>query len=279
MSAADRLTLVAAGPGRSGADTVLRILSRHPSVAVPEGLGPPLIAAIVQLLIHAPYDNKVWLPRRAAQALTDVAHRLEAVGDHGRSAAAELTRLTNAISVDVPVYGRLLLPGQFPLEHWVRFVRQALFSIALSDRTLLALKTGVCSAPIVFSLLQPAGSLIYTVRHPVESVIGLTESAVDGMRQGEAVDYISIHLRQAKRLLSTAVSPTLLIRLEDLVSQTDSVLTELAVAIGMLDEPDWRQAARAVLPADIHCLPRWDHPAVQSHRQELAMLASSWGYS
>ena len=230
-------------------------------------------------MVHAPSDVEAWLPRRAAQALTNVVNRLEAASDWGRSASAELTNAVQATFIDIPVYGRLLLPAEFPLAHWGFLLRRALCSAAgLTGETQLALKTGAYAAPVVCSLLEPADSLIYTVRHPAETVIGLTESVVDGMRPTEAVDYVDLHLRQAKRVLAAAECPTLVIRLEDLVSCTDAVLTELAITTKLSDEARWRRAAQAVPPVDINCSPRWDHPAVQQHRLALAALANSWGY-
>ena len=195
-------------------------------------------------MVHAPSDCEAWLPRRAAQALTNVVNRLDAASDCGRSASAELTNAVQAIFIDIPVYGRLLLPAEFPLAHWGFLLRRALCSAAaLTGGTQLALKTGAYAAPIVCSLLEPADSLIYTVRHPAETVIGLTESVVDGMRPAEAVDYVDLHLRQAKRVLAAAKCPTLVIRLENLVSCTDAVLTELAITTKLSDEAHWRRAS------------------------------------
>jgi hypothetical protein len=279
MRASERITLVASGPGRSGADTLLRILSSHPFVTAPEHLGPSMITAMAQLLVHASSDGEAWLPRRAAQALTDVVYRLDAVGDHGRDASAELIKGAQASTIDIPVYGPLLLPLEISLLDWGRLLHRALYSAAaITDGSQLALKTGTYVGPIVATLLGLDDSLICSVRHPAETVIILTESVVDGMRAEEAVDYISLHLGHAKRLLAAAECPTGVVRLEDLVSSTDAVLSELIEIMRLPDDNCWRQAVRTVLPGDIKCSPRWDHPAVRPYRAALAALANSWGY-
>ena len=279
MRAAERLTLVAAGPGRSGADTLLRVIGRHPYATVPAGAGPSLIAGITQLMVHASCDSEAWLPRRAAQALTDVVHRLDAIDAREGTASAELIEAAQAVLIDIPVYGPLLLPAEFPLAHWGAILRQALCSSAVSaNGTHVALKIGACAAPVLRALLGPADSLVYTVRHPAETVIGLTESVIDGMRPVEAVKYVNFSLSQARRMLAATGCPTLVVRLEDLVSRTDIALSELLTTMGLSNEACWQRAARTALPADVNCSPRWDHPAVRPYRAVLATLAASWGY-
>ncbi|MGM1061356.1 hypothetical protein [Saccharothrix sp. Mg75] len=180
----------------------------------------------------------------------------------------------------IPVYGQLMLPAEIPLQQWSSLVRQTLFKAAgLDDATHLALKTGPHCAPLALSLLRPADALIYTIRHPAETVIGLTESVVDGMRPAEAVQYVELHLRQAAHLLATSAFPTLLVRLEDLVTQTEVSLAQLVNTTKLSNERDWQQAALAALPNDIYCSPRWDHPTVRPYRTELAALGDAWGYA
>jgi hypothetical protein len=178
------------------------------------------------------------------------------------------------------VYGRLFLPAELSFAEWVPLVRHALFTATgVTDEVPLALKSGPHAAAVIQSLLRPAGSIIYTVRHPTETVIGLVSSAVDGMRPAEAVDYVAIHLQQARRHLDTVGCKALLVRLEDLVSSTDLVLTELCGVTNLPDEIGWRVKARAGLPTDIICSPRWDHPVVRAHRDQLSVLAKAWGYT
>lgn len=272
-----RMIFVAAGPGRSGADTTLRAIGTHPAVTVPSNCGPSVIASLLQLLAHAPCEDQTWLPRRAAQAMTDFVDRLAATSEAGREAAAVLVRATAAQSITIPVYGRLLMPSPLPRSRWRPLARQVLLHTAI-DRSHAAVKIGPHTARLITDVLEPGDCLLYAVRHPVETVIGLAKSKVDGMRPEEAVHYVDMSLRHARTVLIGTAAATVVIQLEQLVSEPDAVLSEVA-RTAELPHDDWLAQARATLPTDVDCIPRWEHPHARGHLDQLTALAADWGYA
>ncbi|MCG7210152.1 hypothetical protein [Streptomyces arenae] len=273
----DTIVFVAAGPGRSGADSALKTLTAHPSVTTAPLWNVPMIAALNRLLAHAPDDGQNWLPRRAAQALTEVVSRLDAGSDTGKEAARALLASAQARSVTIPVYGRLWMPAPLPRTRWQLLVRKAMLLTA-ADGTHLAVKIGPHCSPLVTGILSPQDCLLYAVRHPAETVIQLTASQVDGMRPAEAVHFVSTALAHARRVLSSLNASAFVIRLEALVSAPTAVLSQ-AEQSTRLKPIQWPAHALQHLPTDIRCVPDLTHQAVQGHGETLTALASQWGYA
>ncbi|MFI2346445.1 hypothetical protein ACH492_05170 [Streptomyces sp. NPDC019443] len=236
-----------------------------------------MIADLTQLLAHSPCDGQTWLPRRAAQALTDFTNRLAATSDAGRHAAASLKEATGAQSVTIPVYGHLLMPRPLPRPRWQSLVRQSLLMLA-GDASHLIVKVGPHIARLITDILQPEDCLLYAMRHPVETVIGLATSQVDGMRPAEAVHFVETSLIHARTVLAAVSASTHVVQLEQLVSTPDTVLEEVA-RTAQLPGADWQGHARDTLPQDIECIPRWEHPHCRGYQDRLAALASAWNYA
>ena len=119
---------------------------------------------------------------------------------------------------------------------------------------------------------------MFAIRHPVETVLTLTDSAVDGMRPAEAVDLVTLQLSHARRLLASCGRRVLVVRLEELVTEPEIVLQGLAEAMGLPFEAGWATTAATMLPSDIRLAPAWNHDHVRMHRRELSDLANAWGY-
>ncbi|MFD3314218.1 hypothetical protein [Streptomyces sp. NPDC058694] len=236
-----------------------------------------MMAALNRLLAHAPNDGQNWLPRRAAQALTEVVNRLDAGSDTDKEAAQTLLTWTQARSVVIPVYGRLWMPAPLPCTQWQLLVRKTMLLTA-SGGTHLTVKIGPHCSPLITGIIGPQDCLLYTVRHPVETVIQLTASQVDGMRPVEAVHFVGTALRHARRVLASLTSAAFVVRLEDLVSTPAAVLAQ-AEQSARLEFIEWPAHVLKQLPTDIRCAPNLSHPAVKGHGETLATLASQWGYA
>ncbi len=277
MTKPDRVVFVAAGPGRSGADSTLKALTAHPSVTTAPVWNVPMVAAVNRLLAHAPSDGEAWLPRRAAQALTDVVGRLRAGSAADREAADALLAWTQARSVLIPVYGRLWMPVPLPRARWQLLIRRAMLMTA-SDGSHLAVKIGPHFSPLVTRVIGPQDCLLYAIRHPAETVIQLTASQVDGMRPAEAVHFVDVTLRHARRVLASLNAAALVVRLEELVCSPVHVLRKVEQT-ARLPLIEWPPQVLKELPADIRFAPDVDHPVVPGHGDGLATLASHWGYA
>jgi len=270
---------VAPGPGKSGADTTLRVLGCHPDIATPIALGPALVGAVLRLLVHAPYDQDAWLPRRAAQAFADVCRRLRLLGPFGERAAKTLEDSANVIFIDIPVYGHLAMPAPMPASTWRVLIRQIfLDAIDTTERQYVALKLGPYCTGLVATLLDSGDVFLHVVRHPVESVITLTEPVIDGMRPLEAIDYVSLSLRHTQHVINMAASKNQTVKLEDLISSPDKVLAKLKHILRLSEHQEWQAMSARCLPQGIQCEPRWDHPHICGYRQELAALAQELRY-
>ncbi|MGW1616233.1 hypothetical protein ACWCQZ_43655 [Streptomyces sp. NPDC002285] len=267
---------MAAGPGRSGADSTLKTLAAHPSVTTAPVWNVPTVAAVNRLLAHAPNDEQMWLPRRAAQALTEVVSRLRAGSANDGKAADALLTWTQARPIMIPVYGRLWMPTPLPRARWQSLIRNTMLLTA-SGGSHLAVKIGPHCSPLITSMIGPQDCLLYTVRHPVETVLQLTASQVDGMRPEEAVHFVDTTLRHARRVLASLNAPALIVRLEELVSSPAHVLAQVEQT-ARLPLIEWPSQVLKELPADIRCTPDLEHPVVQSHGGGFPALAADWGY-
>lgn len=278
-----RLALVTAAPGRSGADALTAALLHHPKVAPPAGWTPALLGASFSLAIHAASDAPSYLPRRAAQALTDVVARLEELGEPGVQAASRLVRACGATTVTIPVYGELLLPAERSRHWWLTAVRSALVDSVPPEAQLAVIKSGPVNPPAMAALLCDSDSHLFVVRHPASLAMGLLASVVDGMRPAEAVDLVDAALRQAKELHAKLDRQTLTVRLEALCSEPEVALGTLADFL-RLDAASpggaaWLTAAKAGLPADVGPPPVCDQTALAPHAHQLDELAKDWGYA
>ncbi len=270
--------MVAAGPGRSGADTLTRILGLHPTTVAADW-SPALVAACIRMLLYCPSDGIAWLPRRAAQALTDVVQRFRLAGPAGQTAAGALIQGSSATTVHIAVYGTLLVPEQLPSSHWHELFRAALLACAEPPADGHSVfKVGPHLSRAVLPILSSTDVLLYAVRHPVETLITLTESAVDGMRPAEALHYMEICWLQFEHSYDASASPSTVIRLEQLIRQADETLDELISIAELTDDHCWRKTVRQSLPQDIRSAPQWKHPVVAPFKDRLSVLADAWGY-
>ncbi|MFD5575051.1 hypothetical protein [Streptomyces cadmiisoli] len=277
MTEPAQVIFVAAGPGRSGADSTLTALSAHPFVTTAPVWNVAMTAAVNRLLAHAPNDDHNWLPRRAAQALTDVIARLDAGSAADRAAASDLLSRTRARSVTIPVYGRLWVPDPLPRRHWQRLIRETMLLTA-SGGSHLAVKIGPHVSRLVAGVLGPEDCLLFAVRHPVETAVQLAASRVDGMRPDEAVQYVDVALRHARHVLTgldTRVDP---VRLEELAHSPESTLARVE-EIARLPRVAWPPHVLEALPHDVGRAPDLDHPLARAHGADLTALASQWGYA
>lgn len=249
-----QLLLVTAAPGRSGADALTRALICHPEVEAPEGWTAALLGAAHALTVHADSTSAWYLPRRAAQALTDLVSRLEECGDRGHVAADRLLRASRSRGVTIPVYGELYLPQEQQGAWWRATVRSTILDLAPAEARVVVLKSGAVNPPAVATILDPADRHVHIVRQPSPLVAGLAESVVDGLHPSEARHWVETARESTGVAYAELAITPMVVRLEHLCADPlavlPSVLSDWCVDDLLADE-QWIATAASTLPKDV----------------------------
>lgn len=271
-----RVVLISSAPGRAGADALIRALGAHPSVSV-SPCGPPVLTSLHELAIYGDDSADRYLPRRAAQALTDTLDRLQQCGPHGHDVAEGLLRSTAARSVDIPVYGELWLPTPRKRDSWLQLARDMIVELDPDPGNVTLVKAGFAMSRGLNRILKADDLHVSMVRHPVTLVETLTDSRVDSMRLDEAialVEQAALGTGEGSHHCNSIME----VRLEDLCADPFRVLALVAERLGLDESYEWMSHAARTLPSDIRIPDLRRSPRVGGYSPPQSVLAA-WGYA
>lgn len=271
-----RVVVISSAPGRAGADAMIRALGAHPSASL-SPCGPAVLTSLHELAIHGDSSSDRYLPRRAAQALTDTLDRLKLCGTHGDQVAEGLLRSTGARSINIPAYGELWLPTPRERDSWLQLARDVLLQLEQDPSKVTLVKAGFSMSRGLDRILKADDLHVRMVRHPVTLVETLTGSEVDSMRLDEAIALVE------EAALSTGAGshhcgPIMEVRLEDLCADPSSILALIAKRLGLAESPEWISHAARTLPSDIRIPDLRRNPRVGGYWPPQSVLAA-WGYA
>lgn len=273
------LLFIGCGPGRSGGDTVQKLLTIHPHVGLLSATPPLLLDALADLL-PAVEDRSEFLPRRAAIAYLTFTQTM--TRRLGAAAAEPLRKLSAEVvtrNIFIEAYGTLPLVEWLSREEWLEVIRRFVDAVATTTgHDLCCDKHGPNMLHgSLARALHPESRLVSVLRHPSAAAVSLAESQAVAMPLVEACALVELHY---DRWLSERRDDGRehVIAFEHLLREPQRTLEDLGAWLGLDAVDQWALAAAATLPN--HVDPRLIHPELAEIAElRLGALAERIGYA